>query len=85
MCVCVCNICVCFKGVLSNPVLYCVVVQLEVKQLFYCDHESHTKGGNKSKYEAQTDRSDHQTGKGQRKQLQCRCVVRLFSLEKKGI
>lgn len=33
---------VCFEGVFSNPVLYCAVVQLEVKQLFYCDRESDT-------------------------------------------
>lgn len=36
--VCVCVLYV-FQGVFSNPGLYCVVVQLEVKQLFYCGRE----------------------------------------------
>lgn len=34
---------VCFEGVFSNPGLYCTVVQLEVKQLFYCHCKSHIK------------------------------------------
>lgn len=33
----------CFEGVFSNPGLYCTVVQLEVKQLFYCHCKSHIK------------------------------------------
>ena len=46
MCVCVCVcVCVCtyvFEGVFSNPGLYCIVVQLEVKLLFYFGCESYT-------------------------------------------
>ena len=44
VCVCVC-VCVCtyvFEGVFSNPGLYCIVVQLEVKLLFYFGCESYT-------------------------------------------
>ncbi len=43
-CVCVCGrVCTyVFESVFSNPGSYCTVVQLEVKQLFYCGSESHT-------------------------------------------
>lgn len=40
VCVCVCTYV--FKGVFSNPGLYCIVVQLEVKLMFYFGCELYT-------------------------------------------
>lgn len=80
--------CVCahvFKGVFSNPGLYCAVVQREVNQLFYCgcdlqggDNQSELCGKNQSQQEEViTDRNCLSVGKFTGQRFSCFSVVHL--------